>query len=257
MGYCYFDETIRQNAGFIVGAWVYSNSYLTPDVFSALNEAGLQPGVDEFKSGARMTHNPAQAKARSLFFGILSQVRVGTVVMPSDDRASLGAEALIGLAMFLTANGLNGVAHSVFIDGGIPVAQTLIDGFCAQIGSPYDVRVQQESKLLGGIQIADLVAHTMGIMLLERQGHLKKVVKASPGSGYHPNEEFQLGFELWSSLRCSLFKAEMPIPRGEDLLGNLEYLVEGYGLHISRSSGETLRASAIDRFGRCYMGCIH
>jgi hypothetical protein len=219
MGYCYFDETIQQRAGFIVGAWVYSNSDLTPDVFSALEEAGLRPGVDEFKSGARMTHNPAQAKARNLCHGMLSHLRVGTVVVPSDDRATLGAEALIGLAQFLTANGLHGVAHSVFLDGGIPVAQPLIDVFCAQVGSPCDVRVEQESKLVGGIQVADLVAHTMGTMLLEQQGHLKKLVRAGPDSGYHPDEEFQLGFELWASLRYSLFKAAMPIPRGEALLG--------------------------------------
>ncbi|MFH0777999.1 MAG: hypothetical protein V2A71_05135 [Candidatus Eisenbacteria bacterium] len=53
MGFFYFDESIHDRAGFILGAWVCSQSDLTPVVNKAIAEAGLQPGMHEFKSGAR------------------------------------------------------------------------------------------------------------------------------------------------------------------------------------------------------------
>ena len=92
MGCFYFDESIQERAGFIVGAFVYSGNDLTPSVFAALTEAGLQPGIDEFKSGVRMATHPEQARARDLLRGLLMNVRVGIIVVPSSERPSLGIE---------------------------------------------------------------------------------------------------------------------------------------------------------------------
>jgi hypothetical protein len=44
------------------------------------------------------------------------------------------------------------------------------------------------------------------VMLLERLGHLKKMVKGGANSGYDPDLDIGLGFELWASLRCALSK---------------------------------------------------
>jgi hypothetical protein len=50
--------------GFIVGAWVAWNEDPSPRIHEVLQQAGLQPGVDEFKSGARMLGNAAMVEAR-------------------------------------------------------------------------------------------------------------------------------------------------------------------------------------------------
>jgi hypothetical protein len=97
----------------------------------------------------------------------------------------------------------------------------------------------------------------MGVMLLEHLGHLKKMVKAGANSGYDPDIDIELGFELWASLRCAFFKTSQPSARPEDPFGDLMFDVENYGLHIAQSCDNALRTAALERFGVCYLGCIH
>ena len=257
MGYFYFDESIQQRAGFIVGAFVYSDTDLTPHVFEAIAAADLQPGLDEFKSGARMDVRPENAIAREKLRGILQGLRIGVVVVPAGRRGDLGAEAVAGLEKIVRANELTTSGHRIYFDEGITVGSDLVEKFCARIGVPCEILLSQDSKSVGGIQVADLAAHSMGVMLLEHLGHLKKTVKAGENSGYDPDLDIELGFELWASLRYAFFKASQPIPGPEDLLGDLMFDVENYGLHVAPSCDDTLRAAALERFGRCYLGCTH
>lgn len=257
MGYFYFDESIQQRAGFIIGAFVYSQADLTPRVFEALASAGLQPRVDEFKSGARMDGCPERANARGTLLGLLQYLCIGLIVVPACARGDLGAEALAGLEKIIRANELTKSRHWVYLDEGITVERGLIDNFIARIGVPCEVLLHQNSKFIGGIQVADLAAHSMGVMLLEHQGHLKKTVKAGEDSGYDPDLDIELGFELWASLRYAFFKAPQPIPGPEDPLGNSMFDVKNYGLHVAPSCDDALRIAAVERFGECYLGCIH
>jgi hypothetical protein len=257
MGLFYFDESIQQRAGFIIGAFVYSEGDLTPPVFEAIASAGLRPGVDEFKSGARMDRRPELAKAREALGGLLKTVRIGLIVVPARARGDLGTEALAGLEKIIRANGLMTLDHRVYFDEGITIDPGLIARFGARIGGPCEVLLNQDSKSVGGIQVADLAAHSMGVMLLEHQGHLKKTVKAGENSGYDPDLDIELGFELWASLRYAFFKAAQPIPGPDDPLGDLMFDVATHGLHIARSCDDTLRDAAVERFGECYLGCIH
>ncbi|WP_150123965.1 hypothetical protein [Methyloversatilis sp. RAC08] len=112
MGHFYFDETIQERGGFIIGAFVYSTNDVTPEVYSAIEKVGLRPGVDEFKSGTRMDRSPKQAELRSRLMEILSNTRVGIVVVPTTERALLGHHALLGLRKILSANGLADKPHS-------------------------------------------------------------------------------------------------------------------------------------------------
>lgn len=50
----YFDESIHHQANFILGAFVYSDVDLDADVAEALEQSGLRPGIDEFKSGSSL-----------------------------------------------------------------------------------------------------------------------------------------------------------------------------------------------------------
>src|SRR5690349_12035111 len=104
MGFFYFDESIQERGGFIIGAIVYSDTDLTPAVFKALSAVGLIPRTDEFKSGSRMSSQPRQSKVRDLLSDLLQSVKTGLVVVPSAHRDRLGHEALVGLSKILRAN---------------------------------------------------------------------------------------------------------------------------------------------------------
>ncbi len=259
VGFFYFDESIQERGGFVIGAFVYTRTDRTPIVFAELAEAGLKPGIDEFKSGAQMAVNPKHMKVREALRALLYGAQVGAVIVPIADRKQLGNEALVGLEKILNANSLTGVPHKVFIDEGIVVDTSSRTTFVKGAGNLCEVHTDQDSRIVGGIQLADLAAHSMGVMLLEHQGLLKKLVKAGEKSGYDPDLEMEIGFELWASLRYSFFKAPQPNPgpNPDDPVGSLVFDVENYGLHVAARCDDALRRAAIKRFGDCYLGCIH
>lgn len=259
MGFFYFDESIHERAGFIVGAFIYKDRDLTPTVFKALAEAGLRPKIDEFKSSSKMTSLPGQLKARDNLRSTLNTVSTGVVIVPAARRGSLGDEAIAGLGKILKQNELDVVAHEVFVDQGITVSDIVGKTFGNGPGKLCKLHLNQDSKLIGGIQLADLAAHSMSVMLLEQLGLVKKMVKAGENSGYDPELDIELGFELWASLRYSFFRAPQPKPGPipDDPVGELIFDVENYGLHIADNCDEKLRDAALQRFGECYLGCIH
>lgn len=122
-----------------------------------------------------------------------------------------------------------------------------------------EVHQSQDSKLIGGIQLADLAAHLLGGMLLEELGLITKLVSVGENSGYAPDLETELGFALWASLRYQFFKAPQPNLGADpdDRVGDLTFDVENYGLYISEDCPEKLKQAALQRFGTCYLGCIH
>ena len=259
MGHFYFDETIQQRGGFIIGAFVYSPNDVTPEVYSAIEQVGLRPGVDEFKSGTRMDRNPKQAELRSRLMEKLLNTRVGIVVVPATERALLGHHALLGLRKILSANGLAQKPHSVFLDQGITVERGSCTDLLGEPGAFCEVHQSQDSKLIGGIQLADLTAHLLGGMLLESLGLVSKLVRVGDNSGYDPDLEIELGFELSASLRYQFFKAPQPNLGGilDDPIGDLIFDVENFGLHISDGCPQDLKEAALLRFGTCCLGCIH
>jgi hypothetical protein len=258
MGHFYFDETIQDRGDFIIGSFVYSSNDITPKVYSSIEQVGLHPGVDEFKSSARMERNPKQAELRDRLKEILRNTRIGVVVAPIKERASLGHQAMLGLRKFLSANGLAHEQHSVFLDEGITVDRSSYKSLLGEPGALCEVYQSQDSKLIGGIQLADLSAHCLGIMLLEALGLVKKMVRAGENSGYDHDLEIGLGFELWASLRYQLFKAPHPNPAiPDDPARDLIFDVENYGLYISDGCSLVLKEAALQRFSSCYLGCIH
>jgi hypothetical protein len=260
VGFFYFDESIRDNGGFILGAFIYSKTDLTPSVSDALTAAGLQPGRDEFKSRFQVTHTPEQAALRAHFRSLLHKVKVGTLIIPTTQRNCLGKEALLGLTKFIKANSLTDMSHEAFFDEGITFAGSCLESLRQSIPS-CEINRNQDSRLVGGIQLADLAAHSMGTMLLEEQGLISKKVKAGEYSGYLPELELSLGFELWSILRYSFFMSRWPINKGAnnppESIPEPWYNVQDYGLYMAPSCGTELRSAAIRRFGQSYLGCIH
>ena len=116
---------------------------------------------------------------------------------------------------------------------------------------------EQDSKFVRGIQLADLTAHTCSIMLKECLGLVSKKIKAGENSGYDPETEIDLGFELWASIRYSIFRSRVNSLGADPLLINASFDVEPFGLFISEQCSEELASNARARSSMVYLGCIH
>lgn len=258
MPYFYFDESLHPTADFIIGAFVGSREDKTVPVQRALVEAGLRPGVDEYKSGVRMQDNPSMRKARDLFHDVLSDCRIGVVVAPAHRRQDFGLEALRGLHKILTSTGLDTSGHSVFLDQGLVNNRATFDALVAELGlSENTIQIEQDSVLIAGLQLADMVTHTCATMLRAQMGLVTKLVKAGENSGYEPNDDIDLAFMLWGSLRSNFFAAPPPPPQEWKSQLDWQADVESRGLYIAESCSKELKAVALERFGKMYLGCTH
>lgn len=257
MGYFYFDESIHQRGGFIVGAFVFSEVDLSLDIASTLNSLGFIPGRDEFKSSASMQNNPRAQELRNRLKRLLQSTKVGLVVVPSERRDLLGHEALIGLKKILTANDLSTKPHRAYFDEGINFKHNARNR--QELLPSCDIHTNQDSRIVAGLQLADLAAHCFSIMLLEAMGIVKKKVKAGHNSGYDPNLDIEIGFEIWATLRYCFFKG--PGPTLDELemdpVESLMFDTGSYALHISPHCDASLKLAAEARFSKCYLGCIH
>jgi hypothetical protein len=260
MGFFYFDESIHPKGKFSLGAFVYSERALDDPVAQALQECGLKPCVEEFKSRARMDHDPRQSHARELLQSVMrTHSRIGIIVAPHDPRELLGFEAFKGLKKVISTNTFESGSHCLYFDKGIFTSATtaIIAAELLSISPPCRFCFEQESREVLGLQVADLVAHTCATMLLAQLGLVKKMVKAGENSGYDPNLDIDLGFELWASVRYNFFAAAPPNPDTWKTQLDFEIDVASRGLHIAESCDVGVRAAALARFGRMYLGCIH
>ncbi len=258
MAHFYFDESIQDKGAFILGAFAFGAD-ADSTVSEAIAKAGLTPGVDEFKSSTRMSEHPEQVELRDGLRAIIADYRVGVLVVPSSDRPSLGTFALQALDQFARSNGLIGrPGLEVFLDQGIFPSTAGALQIAAALGVDRYCRVkpEQDSRIIKGLQLADLVAHTAGLMLLESLGPLRKMVKAGPNSGYDEDLDIELGFEMWASLRYQFFNAGPVAGQDEIYAGGL-VKVGPHGLFVAPSCPPDLRAAAESRFDECYLGCIH
>ena len=257
MANLYFDESIRDNGQFIIGAVVISKDDLSTQIRSQWESMGLNPNDDEYKSSAIKSNNEISVKQREYIRGLLHNSRLALVVLPSHDRKQLGNYCTELVFQLLETNKLNNEPHKLFIDENIFIDKDFKDKLESRNVNVY---LNTDSKLEAGIQLADHASHALGGMLLEEMGIIKKQVKAGDNSGYHPDELLDLGFELWASLRYALIGNNQYIeglsPPPEDP-ANPYFMVDGYGLYIADSCSETLTSAAKKRFGINYLGCIH
>lgn len=254
----YFDESIQTKAQVIVGAYVYGAD-AEGAVTSAIERVGHRPGIDEFKSSARMSERPEQVRLRDEILEVTRTYRIGILVAPLAERADLGRLALEGLDQIARANALAGTVELMAdLDEGLfsspqaasrVIEMSAVHGYCA-------VRPEQDSRQVKGLQLADLVAHTAGIMLLDSLGLVTKTVKAGPNSGYDEDLDIDLGFEMWAGLRYQFFRSG-PVPDQDEIYNGALMQVGLNGLYVAPSCSDRLRAAAEGRFGQCFVGCIH
>ncbi len=94
-------------------------------------------------------------------------------------------------------------------------------------------------------------------MLLAELGCVKKMVKAGQNSGYDPDSDMELEFELWAGVRYNFFAAAPPPPDQWESQLDFQVDVETRGLHVAATCDLEVRRAALARFGSMYLGCIH
>ena len=256
MSYLYFDESIRDRGGFIVGALVISDSDLSHLVRGLWRGMGLDSDSFEYKSSSFKLGDSHGQQQRGIMRGLLHSSRLALTVCPNADRQRLGTHCLSLVSQLLETGLLSAGQHNLYIDQNIVIPARERDSLASR---GVSVHPNQDSRVVAGLQVADHAAHALGGMLLEEMGLVRKMVVAGEGSGYDPDLEIELGFELWASLRYALLgrneKVEGLSPLGD--LANAYFRIEGYGLYIAPSCEHQLATHVRKRFGINYLGCIH
>lgn len=257
MAYFYLDDSKHHNFGFSLAAFVICDSNPTDEVSSIFRNHGFDPDVFEFKSSAKMSDDATLQRLREAlkaFIGI--NCKIAVCVVDGDKR--LGPAALKLLKTALTHPQLNDREHQVFFDEGLfrstKVAATLVEGVEALDNCEF--HFEQDSRSIIGIQLADIVAHTCSMMLLETLGHIKKkIVAQAPGDSVYDGLEIELGFEMWAGIRYAFLSQNKPNPKDVFQIANVD--VYPWGLFVDESVDERVASAAKNRFGENYLGCIH
>jgi hypothetical protein len=88
---------------------------------------------------------------------------------------------------------------------------------------------------------SDRLGPTCATMLCVHLGPIKKAVKPGPNSGYDPNVDIPLEFELWAGLRHNVFAAGPPLYDTWKSQLDFKVDVESRGLHISNLCDDAVR----------------
>jgi hypothetical protein len=260
MGFFYVDDSVHDEAGFIIGACVYTATDVEEKIVNIIASRGFDPLKFEYKSSSNYSKEPEQAKIRSDLRELIYKYgKLGAVVVPRNQRSQLGLECIMGLKQFIDHNKELQKPLHIFFDQGmfesINKAQKLVEKLCF---NDCFFLFEQNSKIIRGIQLADLAAHTCSIQLKDKMGLVKKMVKVGPNSGYDPEMKVELGFEMWASLRYTFFnQGGRKYNPNDDLVRRATLDVEPNGLYISDLCNEELSKHAKFAFGKMYLGCIH
>lgn len=199
MSFFYLDDSKHPHEGFVLATFVALPHDPTSAIEQALREHGLTPHVDEFKSSHTMANNPHLHALRDALRELLVSAKVGVAVTSSEPR--LASCSTVLLSKMLKHDGLAG-EHQVYMDEGIYCRQQDRKNI-TEIGGAErcTFHFQEDSRHRLGIQLADIVAYTCGLMMKDPLGLLPKVIKFGENSGYDPESPMELGFFLWASLR--------------------------------------------------------
>lgn len=244
----YFDETVHDQNGFLILAYVICQSDPQDDLARVLSSHM----VEEFHSLEKMQGNEkAQKLRREIRLYLNRKCRWGVFVLPCSVRWTL-SEELPGVISQLVDTCQRVDAVSVYMDEGIVKESDLQ---LLREATGIERLNLCKSHEVYGIQLADLVAALCGVRLREAISQKPKMLQYGQESGFDPPIEAELGYELWASLRYSMHHD--PTPLGEDMPEMAEFQTSGYGLFVSDKCSPELRYAANKLFGRVYLGCIH
>lgn len=258
MGNFYVDDSIHDEAGFIIGACTYSDIDVNEKIADVIKLHKFDPETFEYKSSANYYREPEKAKVREGLKKILrNDCKLGLVIIPRENRGQLGFECIKAIKQFIDINKEIKTPTSIYFDQGMFNSMDKANKLINSLNfTDCSFLLEQDSKEIRGIQLADLAAHISAIQLKYTLGLVSKKVKAGENSGYDPDQEMELGIEMWASIRYVFF-TQVSKPFKDDPLDDAMLMVEPYGLYISDSCNETLSDQARQTFGEIYLGCIH
>lgn len=256
MGYFYVDDSLHDDAGFIICACVYSEVCLNEVITGILTDLSYDPLVDEYKSSINHAREEKRIELRKRLRGLLSQCKLGIVVLPRENREQIGFECLKGIKQFIVYNNLENI-EGVYLDQSMFTLNKDTRKAIEELGVD-NVHVEQDSTKVKGIQLADLAAHTASIAFKIRTGKAKeKMILRKEEFDY---VDIELSFELWHITRYPFFREKNKKYNLNDsdievMIENHTFKVEPYGLYISSLCNKELSESAREYFGYVYLGC--
>ncbi len=259
-GFLYYDDSKHPEAEFYLGAFVFSERDLNEEISKCISFCSLDPEKDEFKSGLRMDKHPEQKELRSYLKRLIRNGKIGIVLTaPNEEDFKISTSKAIVQLIENNQDEL-GIPLNIFLDEGIYQSSNDEDykSLVSELNPNFiDLRIEQDSKRIKGIQLADLVAHTCSIMMKESLGLINKTIKARSNSGYDPDTDIKIGFEMWADIRYNFFSTPPPHPDEWESQLDCVAKVDGKGLFISDSCNDVIKKKGMDRFGDMYLGCIH
>ena len=259
MGQFYIDDSIHDEAGFIIGACVYTDIDINEKIVTIIKSCGFDSDNFEFKSSTKYFKKPEIAQVREQLKGLLTDYcRLGIVVIPRTSRDQLGFECLKAIKQFIDNNKEIKNPVSVYLDQGMFTSKSKTEQLITSIDfMECKFHLEQNSVAVKGIQLADLVAHISSIQLKDAMGLVTKMVKAGNNSGYDPDSDMELGFEMWATIRNTFFNKRFKQLFTDNPIADATLKVEPYGLYISDLCDKKLSDIARTKFGDIYLGCIH
>lgn len=257
MGQFYIDESIHDEGGFIIGACIYTNIDVNEKIIDIIKHNGFDPNNFEFKSNANYSKEPTKAKVRESLKNLLGEsCKLGIVVIPRKNRDKLGFECIKALKQFISFNKSIKNPLSIYFDQGIfPSKEKAITFISTLKLADCNFYLGEDSKIIKGIQLADLAAHITSIQLKETLGLITKKVPFIP----YPNDDFEteieLGFEMFLTLRYSFFNRGYTTYT-DNPIKDATVAVEPYGLYISDLCDQNLANLARATFSEVYLGSI-
>ncbi|WP_332854537.1 DUF3800 domain-containing protein [Duganella sp. S19_KUP01_CR8] len=243
----FVDESIQQELGYICVGFAYCSEL--PDVFinQAIAQAGLVPGVDEYKSGYRMAGSTTRKALRdSISDLVFEKCKLGIYIAAIEERPVLGNAIVDTVTRIIDANNLV-TPQEVFVDGGIAVSSQL----------PGHMRLTSncDSRKVPGIQLADFVAyHCSYLLKCALTGTSKKILMSEHESHPVAGQEVELDWILRTNFRRHFFVEVRNIEeiKGDDWF----FKLAGYGAFFSPQLSETVRQAAETTFDSMYLGCV-
>jgi len=237
----FVDESIQHPLGFICVGFVYTSEDIAPGVHGALRDAGLEPCVDEYKSGRRMTGIPHLHVLREGIGRIAVGCRLAVYIAPPSERARLLDPILEVARSIVQANDLPR-PQPLFLDEGIT-------GRSRPDAAWLDVHTGCDSKQVPGIQLADYVAYHCGYLLKCCITEQNKPITLDDTPHPLAGETVDLDWLVRTEMRRSFFHE----PRDYDSITGDDWFfnVAGYGAFFSPDFRQKYAKQPRQRSGQC------
>ena len=255
MAYFYLDDSKHHTHGFSVAAFAICDEDPHQELEAVFASCGFDLSTYEYNSSSKMRDNPGLQRLRHALRSFV-RFKCQIAVCDVDGDKQIGPASLELLKKAILHPRLRNQHHQVFFDEGLFTSEGKAISIVTETDGLNDctIHFEQDSQRISGIQVADLIAHTCGTMLLDALGKINKIVNV-PNSGYDDDVEIDLGFEMWAGLRYAF----LSVGNGADIDDEdfAVVLVEPHGLYIDPSASSEVAAAARKRFGSMYLGCIH